>query len=164
MGGLDFFCTTVETPDGDLDLTQLCMTAMNSDPDPEAEDRKGCSGHVGKMIFSAGVDQLAMVGYVPETQASKVNITEWMESVCAAVGGKVVKPASKAKSPKGGLVIEAATLADKDKGKFPLKDKDTAMQEAFAFLRTKGCFPEDTGSDDDDEVAYGDDAFDEMGF
>ena len=61
MGGLDFFCTTMELPDGDTDLLLMSMDAMNSDPDPEAEDRKGCSGHVGKMIYSAGVTQLALV-------------------------------------------------------------------------------------------------------
>ena len=41
MGGLDFFCTTIESPDGDLELLGLAMQAMNADPDPEAEDRKG---------------------------------------------------------------------------------------------------------------------------
>jgi hypothetical protein len=51
--------------------------------------------------------------------------------------------------------------ADPDAGKFPLKDKDAAMQSAFAFLRAKGAFPEDK-SDDSDEMCFGDDAFDEM--
>ena len=58
MGGLDFFCTTMELPDGDTDLLLMSMDAMNADPDPDAEDRKGCSGHVGKMIYSAGVKQV----------------------------------------------------------------------------------------------------------
>merc|ERR1712087_928189 len=71
MGGLDFFCTTIESPDGDVELLQLAMTSMNSEPDPEAEDRKGCSGHVGKMIFSAGAPQLAMVAYVPQPESNK---------------------------------------------------------------------------------------------
>lgn len=64
MGGLDFFCTTMELPEGNLEYLVMAMDAMNAEPDPEAEDRKGCSGHVGKMIFSAGVDQLAIVAYV----------------------------------------------------------------------------------------------------
>merc|ERR1719393_75822 len=58
MGGLEFFCTTIESPDGDLELLQLAMTSMNAQPEEGAEERKGCSGHVGKMIFSAGVKQL----------------------------------------------------------------------------------------------------------
>ena len=53
MGGLDFFCTTMELPEGNIEYLELSMLAMNAEPDPEAEDRKGCSGHIGKMIFSA---------------------------------------------------------------------------------------------------------------
>mmetsp|Transcript_920 Transcript_920/g.3302 ORF Transcript_920/g.3302 Transcript_920/m.3302 type:complete len:88 (+) Transcript_920:567-830(+) len=78
MGGLDFFCTTLESPDGDVGLLEASMTAMNAEPDPDAEDRKGCSGRVGKMVFSAGVQQLAMVAYVPEALAEKVSAAEWL--------------------------------------------------------------------------------------
>jgi len=165
MGGLDFFCTTIESPDGDLDLLNTAMTAMNAEPDPEAEDRKGCSGHVGKMIFSAGTKQLAIVAYTPKPESNKsvekVDITEWTESVVAAVGGKITKPKAAAESPHGGFVVVASVAADADKGKFPIKDKDTAMAAAFNFLRSKGAFPEDDG-DSDDEPVFGDDAFDEM--
>ena len=38
---------------------------------------------------------------------------------------------------------------------------DAAMAAAFAYLREKGCFPEDDG-DDDDEPCFGDDAFDNI--
>ena len=65
LTGLEFFCTTIETPEGDVSLLQTAMTAMNAAPDPDnSEERKGCSGRVGKMIFSAGVQQLAIVAYV----------------------------------------------------------------------------------------------------
>merc|ERR1712087_978317 len=74
MGGLEFFCTTIESPDGELELLQLAMTAMNAQPEEGAEERKGCSGHVGKMIFSAGVKQLAIVAYVPADKLEKVDI------------------------------------------------------------------------------------------
>ena len=51
----------------------------------------------------------------------------------------------------------ASTIAaDADKGKFPLKDKDSAMAASFAFLRSKGAFPEDDG-DDSDDMIFGDD-------
>merc|ERR1712086_366215 len=66
MGGLQFFCTSVDEPDGDLALLDMCMKAMNQENKPDEEERKGCSGHVGKMIFSAGVDQLALVAYLPK--------------------------------------------------------------------------------------------------
>jgi len=44
----------------------MCVCVILSpaaDPD-NSEERKGCSGRVGKMIFSAGVKQLARVAYV----------------------------------------------------------------------------------------------------
>ena len=66
MGGLDFFCTTMELPEGNLEELELSMLAMNAEPDPEAEDRKGCSGHIGKMIFSAGVEQLVAMGFAKD--------------------------------------------------------------------------------------------------
>ena len=171
MGGLDFFCTTIESPDGDLDLLSLAMQAMNADPDPEAEDRKGCSGHVGKMIFSAGPKQLAMVGYVPKDEsnksASKIDVSVWMEKVVAAVGGKVMCAKEAApptlttadgtfQCPHGGNFAKAVVLSDPDKGKFALKDKDAAMAAAFAYLREHGAFPEDDG-DDSDDMVFGDD-------
>ncbi len=141
------------------------MTAMNAPPDPDnAEERKGCSGHVGKMIFSAGTEQLAMVAYVPEAplkNGTKIDISEWCAAVCDAVGGNVHKPPAKAESPDGGLTVEMCVKADKDAGKFPLKDKDAAMAAAFAYLREKGAFPEDN-SDSDDDPVYGDDAFDDI--
>ena len=37
------------------------------------------------------------------------------------------------------------------------------MAAAFAFLREKDAFPEDN-SDDDDDMVFGDDAFEDMGF
>ena len=100
MGGLEFFCTTIETPEGDVELLQMAMTAMNAQPDPEAEDRKGCSGHVGKMIFSTSVEQLAIVAYVPAAKKEKIDITEWVQSVLTAVGGTVMmRPPMEAVSP-----------------------------------------------------------------
>jgi len=177
MGGLDFFCTTMELPEGNLEFLELSMLAMNAEPDPEAEDRKGCSGHIGKMIFSAGVEQLAMVAYVPDNDynksASKVDVTAWMEEVAAKVGGvSVTKKAFATTSmiphkqtgaletgTKGkvtGKVIVACAKSDPEKGKFALKDKDLAMQAAFTYLRSKGAFPEDDG-DDSDDMIFGDD-------
>jgi hypothetical protein len=173
MGGLDFFCTTIESPDGDQPLLLTSMYAMNADPDPEAEDRKGCSGHVGKMIFSAGTKQLAIVAYVPKGEsnksADKVDVTAWIEHVAKEVGGKVTVPKKAAppqfynapekanfNCPHGGFTAEAVVVSDPEKGKFALKDKDAAMAAAFNFLRSKGAFPEDDG-DDSDDMVFGDD-------
>ncbi len=50
MGGLQFFCTKVDEPEGDIDLLLESMKAMNIEADPNEEERKGCSGHIGKMV------------------------------------------------------------------------------------------------------------------
>ena len=181
LGGLDFFCTTVELPEGNIELLELSMLAMNAEPDPEAEDRKGCSGLVGKMIFSAGVEQLAMVAYVPDKEfnksSDKVDTEVWMNEVCKAVSGQIVKGKTAVVSlipdkrtgaietdgkivatdgKTTGNIVCAVVKSDPEKGKFALKDKDAAMAAAFAFLRSKGAFPEDDG-DDSDEMIFGDD-------
>jgi len=160
MGGLDFFCTTMELPEGNLEYLVMAMDAMNAEPDPEAEDRKGCSGHVGKMIFSAGVDQLAIVAYVPDGQhnksVSKVDLKAWLEDVCKATSGKIIAQPAAAISPKGGNIATAIVKSDPSGGKFAIKDKDIAMAAAFAHLRAHGAFPEDDG-DDSDDMVFGDD-------
>ena len=171
MGGLDFFCTTIESPEGDQSLLLTAMQAMNADPDPLAEERKGCSGFVGKMIFSAGTAQLAIVAYVPKPEsnksAEKVDVTEWIKSVAAAVGGTVTNEKIAAPDtfvnegkpfpcPHGGHFAEAVVVSNPEAGKYAIKDKDTAMAAAFDYLRKHGAFPEDTG-DDEDDMVFGDD-------
>ena len=125
------------------------MTAMNAQPNPDDEERKGCSGHVGKMIFSAGTAQLAIVAYVPKPEsnksAEKVDVTAWTDAVCKAVGGEVMTPKAPADSPAhGGHTVVAVCKSDAEKGKFALKDKDAAMAAAFNFLREKGVSPPST--------------------
>merc|ERR1712063_186087 len=83
MGGLQFFCTSVDEPEGDLELLEECMKAMNAKSDPTEEERKGGSGHIGKMIFSAGTEQLAVVAYVPEEKQSELSCEEWLKAVLA---------------------------------------------------------------------------------
>merc|ERR1719305_1876829 len=51
-GGLQFFCTTMDEPQGDVDLLYESMRAMNFKSDPTEEERKGGSGRIGKMIIS----------------------------------------------------------------------------------------------------------------
>merc|ERR1711870_153723 len=108
-------------------------------------ERKGGSGHVGKMIFSAGEAQLAVVAYVPEAKQGDLCCKEWLETVLSTQGGKVLTVADD--------VCSGAVAQDKEKGIFPLK-----IREASNFLRKKGLFPEDNDSDDD-EYVFGDDDF-----
>merc|ERR550514_2507042 len=89
MGGLQFFCTAVDLPEGDLDMCVESMTAMNAKSDPTEEERKGGSGHIGKMIFSCGVDQLAIVAYVPEDKRKQLDCAEWLKKVLDSQNGKM---------------------------------------------------------------------------
>merc|ERR1711948_225350 len=90
MGGLQFFCTSVDLPEGDLDLLLESLKAMNAKSDPTGEERKGGSGHIGKMIFSAGAEQLAVVAYVPEDKQSELSSEEWLKTVLGTQGGEMV--------------------------------------------------------------------------
>merc|ERR1711877_112292 len=87
MGGLQFFCTAVELPDGDLEMLLESMTAMNAKSDPTEEERKGGSGHIGKMIFSAGPEQLAVVAYVPADKQKQLDCKEWLQKVLSLFQG-----------------------------------------------------------------------------
>merc|ERR1712187_159604 len=153
MGGLQFFCTSTEEPEGDLDLLVVSMAAMNEKSDPTEEERKGGSGHIGKMIFSAGVEQLAVVAYVPEDKQAECDCKEWLEKVLALFQGTVVSSAKD--------ICTGVVKTDSDKNIFPLKIRESMILEANNFLRKKGLFPEDK-SDDDDEMVFGDDDFPSM--
>merc|ERR1712151_1037315 len=152
MGGLQFFCTSVDVPEGDLELLESCVKAMNAKSDPTEEERKGGSGHIGKMIFSAGVDQLAVVAYVPTDKQKELSCEEWLKTVLDTQGGKVEK--------KGKDLCTGFVKADSDKNVFPLKIREPMILEANNFLRKKGLFPED--NDDDDDYVFGDDDFPSM--
>merc|ERR1712083_1077172 len=153
MGGLQFFCTSMDLPEGDLEMLVESMNAMNAKSDPTEEERKGGSGHIGKMIFSAGAEQLAVVAYVPEEKQGDLSCEEWLKTVLGIFGGGVVDVAKD--------VCTGAVKTDSDKGVFPLKIREAMILEANNFLRKKGLFPEDNGDDDDDYV-FGDDDFPSM--
>merc|ERR1712048_1338221 len=125
------------------------MKAMNAKSDPTEEERKGGSGHIGKMIFSAGEKQLAIVAYVPDAKLGDLSCKEWLEKVLASQpGGKLEK-----ESP---TLCRGFVPTDSNKGIFPLKIRESMVLEANNFLRKKGLFPEDDGDEDDDFV-FGDD-------
>jgi len=150
MGGLQFFSTSVDEPQGDLEMLVESMSAMNNQPIPGDEERKGCSGHIGKMIFSAGVDQLALVAYVPAEMGKDAGFCEeWLKAVLASFGGEVT-------SASAGM-CQGRVKADGNKNIFPLKIREPMILESNNFLRKKGLFPEDHS--DDDEMVFGDDDF-----
>merc|ERR1712008_185251 len=152
MGGLQFFCTSVDEPDGDTELLKKSVEAMNEKSDPTEEERKGGSGHIGKMVFSAGGEQLAIVAYVPEDKIDKCDSKDWLETVLKTTPSKDWKVVE---STKGFSVAVVPT--DADNGVFPLKIKEPLIPEANNFLRKLGLFPDD--DDDSDEMVFGDDDF-----
>merc|ERR1712232_1117365 len=113
MGGLQFFCTSVDVPEGDIDLLVESMKAMNEKSDPTEEERKGGSGHVGKMIFSAGTEQLAVVAYVPEEKQKELSCEEWLKLVLGSQGGELLSSAKD--------ICTGRVLTNSDKNVFPLK-------------------------------------------
>merc|ERR1712217_108505 len=113
MGGLQFFCTSVDEPEGDVQLLVDCVGAMNTKCDPTEEERKGGSGHIGKMVFSAGIEQLAIAAYVPEEKHSELVCKEWLEKGLSLypAGSKVVSESSS--------LCTGIIPTDSDKGIFP---------------------------------------------
>jgi len=154
MGGLQFFCTSVDEPQGDLDLLVKSVGAMNEKSDPTEEERKGGSGAIGKMVFSAGTDQLAIVAYVPEDKQGALVCEEWLQKLVGLWdGGKVVTS--------GKDICTGVIPTNGEKNIFPLKIRESLILEANNFLRKLGLFPEDNG-DDSDEMVFGDDDFPSM--
>eukprot|EP00929_Paragymnodinium_shiwhaense_P020914 TRINITY_DN1378_c0_g1_i1.p1 TRINITY_DN1378_c0_g1~~TRINITY_DN1378_c0_g1_i1.p1 ORF type:complete len:337 (-),score=150.95 TRINITY_DN1378_c0_g1_i1:261-1217(-) len=153
MGGLQFFSTAVEEPDGDVELLIKSMEAMNQKSDPTEEERKGGSGHIGKMVFSAGTEQLAICAYVPEAKQGELSCEEWLQKVLSAQpGGKLLSSAKD--------ICTGVIPANAEKGVFPLKIREGLIMEGNNFLRAKGLFPDH--DDDSDEMVFGDDDFPSM--
>merc|ERR1719424_2294230 len=152
MGGLQFFCTNVEEPEGDLEMMEACMTAMNEKSDPTEEERKGGSGNIGKMIFSCCTEHLGVLAYVPEHQREACSCEEWMKKVLSLFPSncEIIKT--------GKDVCIGKVNADGNKNIFPLKIREPMILEANNFLRKLGLFPEDNG-DSDDDMVFGDDDF-----
>merc|ERR1711912_220763 len=94
MGGLQFFCTSVDEPNGDLEMMVESLKAMNAEAIPGDEERKGCSGHIGKTIFSAGTEQLAVVAYVPEAKVAELSCEEWLKATVVLFQGEVLTVSS----------------------------------------------------------------------
>ena len=65
---------TVGEPVGDVDWLYETMRAMNEKSDPTEEERKGGSGHIGKMIISINEELCcSMVAYVPPDKTAAIS-------------------------------------------------------------------------------------------
>jgi len=129
------------------------MDAMNAECDPESEERRGGAGHVGKMLISSSEKiAVALVCYVPEDKQAKLTAKEWIEYVCEQIKAEVIYSSA-------GYAY-AIMKYDPPAGRFPLKEKDTAISHSTLILRQKGFMPDDDS--DDDEMVFGDDDFPEF--
>merc|ERR1719311_1512229 len=153
MGGLQFFCTTMEEPNGDVDLLYESMRAMNAKCDPEEEERKGGSGRIGKMLISKDQEdsKLALVAYCPPSKHGELKADQWMKELLVKLGGGEVTFGD-------AYTAKAEIKNDSEKGLFVLKLKDSAITESINYLKTKGLFPDKT-DDSDDDFIMGDDDF-----
>ena len=152
--GLTCFCTRMLQSQGNIALLQASMEGMNSVPDPDdPEERKGCSGHIAKLIISENEQEkkIAMVAYVPEAMKDTINAIEWMKSVCDTELGGGVGGAPDDDSTDTWATCTA--VEDTDKGFFFLKMKDNTLGAAIAFLREKGLFQDDESEDEGDNAA-----------
>lgn len=129
---------------------------MNAKSDPSEEERKGGSGHVGKMLVS--IDETAscaMVSYVPKNFHGKITADTWLKDVLGLMGAP-----SSAYIKGNAHTAKACIKTDSDKGLFPLKMKDAGISLSIDYLKKRGLFP-DKDDDEDDEMVFGDDDFPE---
>merc|ERR1719235_949836 len=136
LGGLQFHCTAVEEPEGDVEMLLECLTAMNAKADTMQED------HIGKMLFSAGRSQIAVAAYVPSAKQAQLSSMEWLQIVLDQYDGLVVSS-----TPEISLGV-VKFHPDKDN----LKLQAAAIHEANNFLRQKGLLP-DESDDNEDHLA-----------
>lgn len=163
MGGLQYFCTQIDTPQGDLDMLIESVKAMNQKSDPSEEERKGGAGRIGKIVVSCSDAQLALVAYIPKDKGEECPAKEWLEKVVAdAIGSKdaVEKTATFAECE--GIDSKhwytCVVKTNPDAGVFSLKIRDASISLAYQFLRAKNLFPQDE-EDDDEEFCFGDEDF-----
>lgn len=162
MGGLMFFCTSVDEPEGKLELTLECMKGMNAISDPSEEERKGGAGKLGKMILSMTDDVLTLVTYVPKNHHEKCKANEWLKHVVDLTTDmktdKVSEGVQTFEGVSGDAYAGIVLKKDGELGIFPLKMRDTAITHAYAYLKARDLFP-DADDDDDDEYVFGDEDF-----
>mmetsp|Transcript_31950 Transcript_31950/g.77842 ORF Transcript_31950/g.77842 Transcript_31950/m.77842 type:complete len:360 (+) Transcript_31950:111-1190(+) len=154
MGGMKFFCASLDHPDGQRDLMELSLRHMNKDVNPAMEERVGGAGSVGKMLFSAGIKKLGILANVPkEVLDLGVRADEWLQHVLNETGMNGILNVSDANS----TLAYGEVPLDPSINAYPLKVKDSAIPHSIAYLRSKGVFPD--RDDESSEIVYGDDDF-----
>jgi hypothetical protein len=142
LGGVKFFNLSVDTPEGEMEVLEFVMEGMNAEVDEAAEERKGGSGHLGKMLLSAGNTKMACLCHVPKAlqeATAGFSIKEWAEAVAKAGSAEIVESTDE--------VIKIVGNGDSTKELFPLKMRDAAQAAGFAYIKSKGLIPEEDSDD-----------------
>lgn len=142
MGGVKFFGVVTESVHGSHELLSKVLEGMNKEVDDSADDRKGGAGDIGKTLLYADDAALLILCHVPASLSSDIDHEEWFAAIIGAVGAK------REESSESG-VLRATLPADADKGIFPLKMRDQAVNASYDFLVAKGLVRPDESSDDD---------------
>lgn len=147
MGGVKFFSVAIDSAGGDWKLMELVLEGMNKKVDEAAEDRKGGADDIGKCLLFADDAALLMLCHVPECIKDKIDQDEWFNEVIGSVGGDIISKDDYAGEGKG-VIIKAVLKKDEEKGKFPLKERDVAINKSFDYLVSKELVRPDESDDD----------------
>lgn len=148
MGGVKYFSVAVESANGKWELMDAILEGMNKEVDPNAEDRKGGAGDIGKCLLFADENALLILNHLPKCLSEEISQEEWFSAIINSVGAKRI--GEKVELPNdGGSVMKAELSADQDKEIFPLKDREIASSRSFEFLVAKGFVRPDESSDDE---------------
>lgn len=132
--GLSFYCTTLAEPQGDFELLKQSLATINAEcPD------------IGKMVFSDGIDKLAVLACIPDTLVIALTCEEWLQGVSQVIGGTIIESTSTS----GSLQIHAGVDL------YPIKIKELGVTAAIQILKNKGLFV----VEDDDDYVFGEDDF-----
>jgi len=153
LGGMSYFTVALEKCEGDWDLMQAAMDGANKEVDEGGDDRKGGAGHLGKCFLSCDeAKHLALIYFLPkELQEGEkcVTLDEWIEVMTAGLSPEIVD--------KTETTARVICPQSTEKQLFPLKMRDTAINNSFAMLRSKELVADDdSGSEDDMGAMYED--------
>jgi len=150
--GCHYFLTTFIEPAGDMKYLQLCMDGANKPVDPEGDDRKGGAGDIGKIFFSAGDNDLAILCHVP-VECTELSCADYLNAVLEPAKEVGVKPVIEKGTDEHFLKV--SIKGNPDAGIFCLKLRDACIARGFDFLKARGLILDDESDDENYADACG---------
>jgi hypothetical protein len=143
MGGIKFFCVTMEKCLGEMSLVEKAIEGANKVVDEEADDRKGGAGDIGKIFLSANDQRCAVIAHVPKALGKEKDLVlkEWVEATVAGLDAIYIDESEE--------IIKLELPANPEKERFPLKMRDLAINQGFAYLKMKQLVLDESSSDGD---------------